>query len=78
MLEARGFYGIIALATIGGMALNFAPVDPIKASLWSAQVDGVIAVPIMVVMVLLAHNPVVMGRFTLTRRHTWFGWLGGR
>lgn len=76
VLEAREFYAIISLATIGGMALNFAPVDPIKALLWSAQINGVIAVPIMVVMMLLAHNPAVMGRFTLTRRHTFFGWLG--
>jgi NRAMP (natural resistance-associated macrophage protein)-like metal ion transporter len=76
VLEAREFYAIISLATIGGMALNFAPIDPIKALLWSAQINGVIAVPIMVVMMLLARNPAVMGRFTLTRRHTFFGWLG--
>jgi NRAMP (natural resistance-associated macrophage protein)-like metal ion transporter len=76
VLEAREFYGIISLATIGGMALNFAPIDPIKALIWSAQINGVIAVPIMIVMMLLAHNPAVMGRFTLTRRHTFFGWLG--
>lgn len=76
VLEASKFYTIISLATIGGVALNFAPVDPIKALLWSAQINGVIAVPIMVVMMLLAHNPAVMGRFTLTRRHTFLGWLG--
>lgn len=76
VLEAREFYGIISLATIGGMALNFAPIDPLKALIWSAQINGVIAVPIMIVMMLLAHNPAVMGRFTLSRRHTFFGWLG--
>jgi len=76
VLEAREFYGIISLATIGGMALNFAPIDPIKALIWSAQINGVIAVPIMVVMMLLAHNTKVMGRFTLSPRHTFFGWLG--
>ncbi|MES2742425.1 MAG: Nramp family divalent metal transporter [Pseudomonadota bacterium] len=75
-LEAREFYAIISLATIGGMALNFAPIDPIKALLWSAQINGVIAVPIMVVMMLLAHNKRIMGRFTLTRRHTVIGWIG--
>ncbi len=75
-LQAREFYAIIALATVGGMALNFAPIDPMQALLWSAQINGVIAVPIMVVMMLLAHDKAIMGRFTLSRRHTFFGWLG--
>ncbi|UGQ45636.1 NRAMP family divalent metal transporter [Massilia endophytica] len=76
ILEAREFYAIISLATIGGMALDFAPVDPVKALVWSAQINGVIAVPIMAVMVLMAQSPRVMGRFTLTRRHRMLGWLG--
>lgn len=76
LLEAREFYAIISLATIGGMALDFAPVDPIKALLWSAQINGVIAVPIMIIMMLLANNKKLMGRATLTRRHSVLGWLG--
>jgi NRAMP (natural resistance-associated macrophage protein)-like metal ion transporter len=76
VVEAREFYGIIALATIGGVLLNFAPIDPIKALVWSAQVNGVIAVPIMTVMMLLAHNKKIMGSFTLSRRHTIVGWFG--
>jgi NRAMP (natural resistance-associated macrophage protein)-like metal ion transporter len=75
-LEAREFYAIISLATIGGMLLNFTPIDPIKALIWSAQINGVIAVPIMVVMMLLAHNSKIMGAFTLSRRHTVIGWTG--
>jgi NRAMP (natural resistance-associated macrophage protein)-like metal ion transporter len=75
-IEAQEFYGIIALATIGGMMLNFAPIDPIKALVLSAQINGVIAVPIMTVMMLLAHNRKLMGQFTLSRRHTVIGWLG--
>jgi NRAMP (natural resistance-associated macrophage protein)-like metal ion transporter len=75
-LEAQEFYGIIALATIGGMLLNFAPIDPIKALVLSAQINGVIAVPIMTVMMMLAHNKKLMGEFTLSRRHTIIGWLG--
>jgi len=75
-LQAREFYAIISLATVGGMLLNFTPIDPIKALIWSAQINGVIAVPIMVVMMLLAHNPTIMGSFTLSRRHTVIGWLG--
>jgi Mn2+/Fe2+ NRAMP family transporter len=76
LLEAREFYAIISLATIGGMALDFAPVDPIKALLWSAQINGVIAVPIMIIMMLLANNKTLMGKATLTRRHTVLGWMG--
>lgn len=75
LLEAREFYTIIALATLGGVALDFSPVDPIKALFWSAVVNGVIAVPIMVVMMLLADDPGVMGGFTVTRRLKALGWL---
>ncbi|HEY1042615.1 MAG TPA: divalent metal cation transporter [Telluria sp.] len=75
-VQARRFYMIILLATAGGMALNFAPLDPLKALVWSAQINGVIAVPIMVVMMLLARNRRVMGDFILTRRHTALGWMG--
>jgi NRAMP (natural resistance-associated macrophage protein)-like metal ion transporter len=75
LLEAREFYAIIALATLGGVALDFSPIDPIKALFWSAVINGVIAVPIMVVMMLLADDPKVMGRFTVTRRLKALGWL---
>jgi NRAMP (natural resistance-associated macrophage protein)-like metal ion transporter len=76
VVEAREFYGIIALATLGGMALEFAPIDPIKALVLSAQINGVIAVPIMTVMMMLAHNNKIMGKYTLTTRHTLIGWFG--
>ena len=75
-LQARRFYMIILLATAGGMALNFTPIDPLKALIWSAQINGVIAVPVMVVMMMLAQNRKVMGDFTLSRRHGVLGWLG--
>jgi NRAMP (natural resistance-associated macrophage protein)-like metal ion transporter len=76
VVEAREFYGIIALATLGGVALDFAPVDPIAALVLSAQINGVIAVPIMAVMMLLAHNRKIMGQYTLSTRHTVIGWIG--
>jgi NRAMP (natural resistance-associated macrophage protein)-like metal ion transporter len=76
VLQAREFYAIISLATIGGMLLNFTPVDPIKALFWSALVNGVIAVPIMAVMMVLAHNKKIMGEYTLSSRHTVIGWAG--
>lgn len=73
--EAKRFYAIISLATVGGVALNFTPIDPIKALLWSAVINGVIALPIMVVMMLLGSNARVMGRFTIGKRLRWLGWL---
>ncbi|HVR94419.1 MAG TPA: divalent metal cation transporter, partial [Casimicrobiaceae bacterium] len=75
LLEAREFYAIIALATLGGVALDFSPVDPIRALFWAAVINGVIAVPIMVVMMLLADDPKVMGDFVVTRRLKALGWL---
>jgi len=75
LLEAREFYAIIALATLGGVALDFSPIDPIRALFWAAVINGVIAVPIMVVMMLLADDPKVMGHFVVTRRLKALGWL---
>jgi NRAMP (natural resistance-associated macrophage protein)-like metal ion transporter len=76
VLEAREFYAIISLATIGGVLLNLTPADPIKELFWAALINGVIAVPIMAVMMMLAKDKRVMGRFTLSRRHAVTGWIG--
>jgi len=76
VVEAREFYAIIALATLGGVLLDFAPIDPIAALVLSAQINGVIAVPVMVVMMLLAHKRTIMGKYTLSVRHTLLGWCG--
>ena len=75
LLEAREFYAIIAFATLGGVALDFSWINPIRALFWAAVINGVIAVPIMVVMMLLADDPRVMGVFTVKRRLKALGWL---
>jgi Mn2+/Fe2+ NRAMP family transporter len=74
-VEGRGFYGIIAAATLIGVAINFMPIDSIKALFWSAVINGVIAVPVMVVMMLMAVKPAVMGRFVIKRQLKLLGWL---
>lgn len=74
-LEARGFYMILTVATLLGVALNFTPIDPIKALFWSAVINGVISVPIMAVIVLMAARSDVMGRFVINRRLQVLGWL---
>jgi NRAMP (natural resistance-associated macrophage protein)-like metal ion transporter len=72
--QARGFYAIVAIATLLGVALNFTPVDPIKALFWSAVINGVIAVPVMVIVMLLSARTEVMGRFVVTGRLRLLGW----
>jgi Mn2+/Fe2+ NRAMP family transporter len=72
--EAKRFYAIIATATIVGTGLDFTPIDPMKALYWSAIVNGVVAVPIMVAMMLLAANPQVMGALTVRRKTRFLGW----
>jgi NRAMP (natural resistance-associated macrophage protein)-like metal ion transporter len=72
--EAKGFYGVLVAATLIGTLLDFTPVDPIKALLWSAVTNGVVAVPIMVVMMLLGTHRAILGDYTLTRRHRVLGW----
>ncbi len=74
-LEARGFYAIIVAATLIGVSIDFTPIDPIKALFWSAVINGVLAVPIMGVMLMLAARPAVMGPFVIGRRLKALGWL---
>jgi Mn2+/Fe2+ NRAMP family transporter len=73
-LKARGFYGVVALATIIGLSLCFLHVDPIKALFWSAVINGVAAGPIMVLMMLMVSNKKVMGQFTAPLYSKWLGW----
>jgi NRAMP (natural resistance-associated macrophage protein)-like metal ion transporter len=75
LLEARGFYAVLSAATLIGVILDFGNVDPIKALIWSAVVNGVVAVPIMVIMMLLAVKPDVMGPFVVGRRLWLLGWV---
>jgi Mn2+/Fe2+ NRAMP family transporter len=73
--RARAFYGTIAGATLVGATLNFTPLDPIKALFWSAVVNGVVAVPIMGMVMLMGSRRAVMGDFTLKPLLKTLGWL---
>jgi NRAMP (natural resistance-associated macrophage protein)-like metal ion transporter len=75
LMQARGFYAILTVATLLGVALNFTSIDPIEALFWSAVINGVIAVPIMAIMMLLAARADVMGQFVVTSRLRVLGWL---
>ncbi len=73
--RAKGFYGVLAIATIAGTALNLTPLDPIRALFWSSVINGVFAAPILVMVLIMAADRAVMGRFTLKRRLKLLGWL---
>ncbi|MBC6981190.1 divalent metal cation transporter [Caulobacter sp. 17J80-11] len=63
--RAVGFYSVIGAAMLLGVAIDFSPLDPIKALFWSAVLNGVVAVPIMAAMMLVASRRDRMGRFTI-------------
>ena len=73
--RAKAFYGAIVVATLVGAALNFTPLDPIRALFWSAVINGVAAVPIMVMIMHLSTREAVMRQFTLRPALKTFGWL---
>jgi NRAMP (natural resistance-associated macrophage protein)-like metal ion transporter len=72
--EARGFYLIIIAATGIGTLMGYFELDPIKALVWSAIVNGVISVPIMAAMMLVGQSKSLMGQYTISSRHRFFGW----
>jgi NRAMP (natural resistance-associated macrophage protein)-like metal ion transporter len=74
-LDAKAFYGTIAVSTLIGILINFVGLDPIKALFWSAVINGVVAVPLMVIIMLMAMRRDVMGRFVLPRALWAMGWL---
>ena len=73
-LSARLFYGTIAATTLAGASLNSIGIDPARALYWAAVVNGVLAGPLMVVMMLIARNPRAMGRLRIPPRQAVFGW----
>jgi len=73
-LSARLFYGTIAATTLAGASLSAVGIDPARALYWAAVVNGVLATPLMIVMMLIARNPRAMGRLVISRRQYWWGW----
>ncbi len=73
--EAKQFYATIVGGTLIGVSINFVHIDPIKALFWSAVINGVVAVPLMVVMMIMTMQPKIMGQFTLPRPLWAIGWL---
>jgi len=72
--QAKGFYTIIALATLLGLAIDWSPIDPMRALFWSAVLNGVAAVPLMAAMMWVACSGRVMGRYRVTGLLAFGGW----
>jgi Mn2+/Fe2+ NRAMP family transporter len=73
--EAPGFYGVIAISVLAGLVIQYSPISPMKALFWSAVINGVVAVPLMAVVILLASNRSLMGGLTAGRPLVVLGWI---
>lgn len=73
--DARGFYGVIAVSVLVGMLIQFSPISPMKALFYSAVINGVVAVPLMAVVILLASKKSVMGPYTASKALVVLGWV---
>jgi len=73
--DARGFYGVIAVSVLAGLVIQYSPISPMRALFWSAVINGVVAVPLMVVIILLVSKKSVMGAFTASRPLIILGWI---
>jgi len=72
--QAKAFYGAIALATLLGGAANVFQLNPVKALIWAAVLNGIVAVPVMALLMLLSTSTAIMGRFRISGRSTVIGW----
>jgi Mn2+/Fe2+ NRAMP family transporter len=73
--SARGFYGVIAVSVLAALVIQYSPISPMKALFWSAVINGVVAVPLMVVVIVLVSKKSVMGEFTASRPIVILGWI---
>ncbi len=73
--DARGFYGVIAVSVLAAIVIQYSPISPMKALFWSAVINGIVAVPLMVVIILLVSKKSVMGPFTAARSIIVLGWI---
>jgi Mn2+/Fe2+ NRAMP family transporter len=73
--DARGFYGVIAVSVLAALVIQYSPIGPMKALFWSAVVNGIVAVPLMTVIILLVSKTSVMGAFTVSKPIIFLGWI---
>ncbi|HSN17796.1 MAG TPA: divalent metal cation transporter [Gammaproteobacteria bacterium] len=73
--QARGFYTVIAVSVLAGLVIQYTPIPPMKALFWAAVINGLVAVPLMAVVIILATRRSVMGKFTAARWVAVIGWI---
>ncbi|ASP56627.1 MULTISPECIES: NRAMP family divalent metal transporter [Sinorhizobium] len=73
--EAVGFYTVIGLATLIGLAVDYSDLDPIRALFWSAVLNGVVSVPLMAAMMIVVSRKDEMGQFVASFRLRVMGWF---
>lgn len=73
--DARGFYGVIAASVLLGLVIQYSPISPMKALFWSAVINGIVAVPLLAVIVILVAKKSVMGDYTASRPIIVLGWV---
>ncbi len=74
--DAIGFYAIIGAATVIGFGLGFTGIDALHMLVWSAVLNGIVAVPIMTMMMVIVSNSKLMGRFKAKSWLVALGWVG--
>jgi Mn2+/Fe2+ NRAMP family transporter len=67
---------VIAVSVLAGLFIQYSPIGPMKMLFWSAVINGIVAVPLLVVIILLASSKSVMGAFTASRPILALGWIG--
>jgi NRAMP (natural resistance-associated macrophage protein)-like metal ion transporter len=73
--QAHAFYGVILFSVLIGLGMNFLGIDPIKALIYSAVANGLVAPVVLVLIVLISSNKKIMGEWTNKPSTTWIGWF---
>jgi len=74
--RAHGFYGVITIATLVGLMINFIGIDPVKALIITAVINGVIAIPLIFLIAKIASSEKIMGEYKSNKLSNFFIWLG--
>lgn len=73
--QAHGFYGVIIFATLIGLLINFIGFNPIKALVYAAVINGVVSVPLLVIIMFVSNNQKIMGKYINRKLSNWLGWI---
>lgn len=73
--DARGFYAVISISILSALAIQYSPINSMKALFWSAVINGIVAVPLMALIIILASKKSVMGDYTASRPIVILGWI---